>query len=344
MVDVELLGLERVGPDRVHVVVRRELAQLEQRLALRRQREQRARFADQQQEALPGNVLAEHVVHDAVDRDVGADHGLEEIAAIGGRDRRDQPALAGRVHVGVRPHDGPGRVVARVRLVIEVEVRDVHARVVHRCGVDPRPDAVERVVRIEVSLDDQRIRERDVPQQRVDGRQPLEPLELGRPFRGPRGPVHGGAAVVAPGRERAARLQAQALPVPRARGRRGERGRRLAPQHLGERRDLAELLFDDRGFVARDARQLLPRDVGQRVDVPAQRPGVAREVDGDEQELDDQERDQRIAHVRAPDPAQQRGFPFGSVAGRAQSGFAAMGSVYLRGDWRRGWDSNPRRA
>ncbi len=41
-VDVEFLGFERVGPDRVNVVVFGQFLEVEEALALRRQREQRS--------------------------------------------------------------------------------------------------------------------------------------------------------------------------------------------------------------------------------------------------------------------------------------------------------------
>ncbi len=106
VVDVEFPWLERVSPDRLDVIVGGELLQREQPFARWRQCKQRARFADQQQEPLPGNLLVEHVRDDAIDRDVGTHHGLEEIAAIHRRDCGDEPALPRRIHVGVRPDDG----------------------------------------------------------------------------------------------------------------------------------------------------------------------------------------------------------------------------------------------
>jgi hypothetical protein len=54
--DVERLGLESVGADRVDIVVRGQLLQREQLLTLRRKRQQGAGLADQQQETLPGNL------------------------------------------------------------------------------------------------------------------------------------------------------------------------------------------------------------------------------------------------------------------------------------------------
>ena len=322
--DVERLRLEGVGADRVDIVVRGQFLQCEQLLALRRQCQQRAGLADQQHEALPRNLLVQDAGDDPVDGDVRADHGLEEIAAIHRRDRRNQPALARRIDVGVGPDDGARRIAARIRVVIEVELRNDHVRVVLRRGVEPRPDPVHRVVRVEVGLHDQRIGERDVAQQRIDGGEALELVVLRRPLDRRRRIEHGRAAVVAIGGQRAARLQPQPRALAGPRRRRHERDLGLAPQQLGERRHLAELLFDDLGLVFRDPRQLRAGDLAQCRHVLARGPGMAREVDGDQQQFDDQQRNQRIPDIGAPHPEQQRRLaPLGGDFGRRTAGTVA---------------------
>ena len=159
-------------------------------------------------------------------------------------------------------------------------------------------------MRVEVDLDQQRLRVLEVTHQRIQLRQlrRLEPL-LG-PDRNDAAVVDGRPAVVA------SRVVGDAvLRVRVARHlfrpgieRRPDRELGLPPEHVRAAGDGRELLLDHVRFAGDDPLELRFGQGSHRLLVLPRRRVVGRQVDGHDQQLHDQKRRERGPEVRAPDP------------------------------------------